>query len=130
MAKNLEIKGLDKVIKNLKAIRKRMAKELPMALLKEGNAIMTESKTKYVPVETGALRSSGRANTPVTRGDIIKVTLSYGGAAAPYAAAIHEAPNDWNWSVAGTGPKYLEIPAKKAVPGMSRRIARDLKGKL
>ena len=26
----------------------------------------------------------------------------------PYAARLHEAPNNWNWTLDGSGPKYLE----------------------
>jgi hypothetical protein len=27
-----------------------------------------------------------------------------------YAAKLHEAPSNWNWTMQGSGPKYLETP--------------------
>lgn len=54
------------------------------------NRIMTESKLKYVPVDTGMLRSTGHVNLPVTKGTSVEVTEGFGGPAAPYAYRQHE----------------------------------------
>jgi hypothetical protein len=51
------------------------------------------NRSQYlVPVDTGALRSSGRVEAPVLEGFAVVVSIKYGGAAAPYALWVHEVP--------------------------------------
>lgn len=129
------------------ALLRRMAKARPLevarALYIEANLIMTESK-RLVPVapDGGTLRASGTVDEPVIDGGNISVEMSYGGAAQAYAIAVHEhlsahSPPSWiaaeqsgkgiDWSVPGTGPKFLEIPLNKAQSEIGQRLARRLK---
>jgi hypothetical protein len=82
---------------NFNAAAERMRTLLGVATAEEGQSlraigesIMTDVKNaspgRGVPVDTGVLRSTGRVDGP-TGG---KVTLSFGGAAAPYALVQHE----------------------------------------
>ena len=98
-------------------------KALARALFLEGEQIMGKSK-RLVPVDTGALRSSGHVQLPVIRGKKVTVVLGYGGAAAPYAVFVHEKqarhnpPTQW---------KYLEQPLNEAIPGMAGRLAKRIR---
>jgi len=63
---------------------------MPQGLRLIGEEIMTDAKASAaghgVPVKTGALRASGTVEQP----EPLVVELSFGGAAAPYALAVHE----------------------------------------
>ena len=76
-------------------------------LYKSANVIMDDSKSNYVPVETGTLRSSGLVEPPVVEGGRVVVTLGYGGPAAPYALSVHENPRSGKTGgVSPSGRKY------------------------
>lgn len=67
------------------------------------------NRSQYlVPVDTGALRSSGRVEAPVMEGFQVVVSIKYGGAAAPYALWVHEVPPPGE-SVSG-GPSAYHLP--------------------
>ena len=86
---------------------------------------MTDSKTNYVPVDTGNLRNSGTVLPPVMKGKTIEVTLGYGGSATPYAVVVHEYP-----PTVGQGKnKYLSKPLNKAEKGMATRLATALRSR-
>jgi hypothetical protein len=133
------LKGADKMSRKLKAIAKKFPSIVAQSAFVEGELIMTKSKKDHVPVDLGTLRSSGQV-TLNQEGRDIEVVMSYGGAAAPYALAIHEHPSEstppsWKnttvtFSPIGRGPKYLERPLMGAVPGMDRRIAERVKKRL
>ena len=59
-----------------------------------GEEILTDVKASRpghgVPVDTGILRATGRVDGPVQGPVGPRVTLSFGGAAAPYALVQHE----------------------------------------
>jgi hypothetical protein len=97
--------------------------QLAGALYMEAEAIMRESKANYVPVDTGALRNSGTVLPPKVEPKRITVEFGYGGAAVPYAAAVHEYPKGY-----GQGKnKYLTRPLNEAMADMAGRIARRLR---
>jgi len=87
---------------------KRYAEKSTMENLKKGlyamgNAVINDSN-KVIP------------KTPHKMGELIrsaKVEVDPGGQSVefgytvPYAAKLHEAPENWNWTLAGSGPKYL-----------------------
>jgi len=70
--------------------QKRMGRAAPSGLRVIGEEIMTDVKASRpgagVPVDTGALRSTGRVEGPKNN----VVILSFGGVAAPYALVQHE----------------------------------------
>lgn len=96
---------------------------LGRALYEEANRIFNESQA-LVPVDTGALRSSGQVTLPQQGASGVQVTIGYGGAAAPYAIYVHERmelnhPN-------GGQAKYLEEPVMAAADGIADRLADTL----
>lgn len=133
------VKGADKMSRRLKAIAKKFPSIVAQSAYVEGELIMTKSKRDHVPVDLGTLRSSGMVQLNQSGRDI-EVVMSYGGAAAPYATAIHEHPSSssppsWQgttvtFSPQGRGPKYLERPLMGAIPGMDDRIGERVRKRL
>lgn len=112
----------------------RLTELLAVMLYREAEEIMARSKSQYVPVDTGTLRSSGTVLPPVVEGGKVSVTFGYGGAAAPYALRVHENPRSGktegvspsgakysSWAKVGQW-KYLEVPVNEARRGMDVRI--------
>ncbi len=101
------------------------------ALYQFGEEIMADSKA-VVPVDTGALMSTGKVTLPTEDGGgVIEVTVGYGDESAPYALYVHEelnAPSGGavNWTRPGSGPKYLENPAVAKAPQLPDRIKHAL----
>lgn len=81
-------------------------KALAGAAYQRGQAIMAVSQ-RLVPVDTGALRSSGHVEAPKISASKVQVDLVYGGAAAPYARIVHE---DLDAFHKVGQAKYLEEP--------------------
>lgn len=130
------------MVATLKNIAKQFPDRVAKAIFIEAQIIMTESKRRCpVASDGGTLRASGRVNPPERQGRLIWCTLSYGGAATPYALAVHEhlsehSPPSWiraeqdghgiHWTSAGTGPKFLENPIKEAQPTLAQKIAQRI----
>src|SRR3990167_711939 len=104
-------------------LRSNPGPALAKALYVEAQRIMTESKTSYVPVDHGTLRASGHVQAPVIAGGQVSVTLGYGGAASAYAIVQHERL-DYQHTIGQA--KYLEVPVKNAVRGISGRLGANL----
>lgn len=83
---------------------------------------MTRSKADYVPIDTGALRSSGAVETTIS-GSIVETKLGYGGVAAAYAVHVHEINKNYR---GGRQWKYLETPLKQDLPSYPQAIAESL----
>lgn len=96
---------------------------LGRALYEEANRIFNQSQA-LVPVDTGALRSSGHVTLPNQGPDGVEVTIGYGGAAAPYAVYVHERL-DLNHPNGGQA-KFLEEPVNAAANGIAGRLADTL----
>jgi hypothetical protein len=79
--------------KDIEAWAKKAKGGVGPSLRVAGEEIMTDVKAsrpgRGVPVRTGALRSTGRVEGPTGEKKPV-VTLSFGGAAAPYALDQHE----------------------------------------
>jgi hypothetical protein len=86
----IKVKGLDEFYKLLQQSGKQAPQLAGQCLYPECEIIMTDSKDKYCPVLTGALRTTGRVGEPAVEGKSVTCELSYGGPAAPYALAVHE----------------------------------------
>ena len=141
----LEIKGLDKLEARLRRGIPQAKQNVKVELYQFGEEVMAESKSR-VPVDTGALMSTGKVAPPEESGNVIKVTLGYGDEAAGYALYVHEAlegsrppsPN-WSWTKAveagktiqwtrpGSGPKYLENPLKEKQDKLPPRVLAAIK---
>jgi len=112
-----------------------MAKKIPKvagaALFEEAEKIMAESK-RIVPVDTGALRSSGFVDLPRVGNKGPSVRFGYG---SEYSVFVHEIPPPPQKSRGGrsarhrppTQWKFLEQPFKMAQRGMLKRLARRIK---
>lgn len=117
----IELVGDKRMAKRLKKLRKTDQQALGSALFIEGEGIMADSKMKYVPVDKGHLRSSGHVSPPRAPGP--QVWLGFGGATVDYAIHVHERLRPRH--PVGQA-KYLERPMLEHIPGMGKRIARNL----
>lgn len=133
------ITGLDDLGARFEAVGRGLVEELAPALTEEAEAIMTDSKTQYVPVDQGVLRDSGVVLPPTWTDRVLSVVMGFGGAAAAYALAVHEhlsehSPPSWRLAEASGhpvhftvgGPKYLERPFLARIPGMGERLRNRL----
>jgi len=69
-------------------------------LIRDG--ILEEPKAPHL---TGHLWRSQKIEKMEAEGKLIGVQVGFD---VPYAARLHEAPNNWNWTLDGSGPKFLE----------------------
>lgn len=113
------IVGFKELEKKLKKAGKDGIWMVARALYIEGEGMMGDSKQRYVPVDTGILRSTGHVTLPIVRGPTCEIILGYGGPAAKYAIVQHEA--DYEHRVGER--KYLETPVLMRVPSAGRRMA-------
>lgn len=118
----LTLDGAADLIAMLQAVGADAPAVVAGVLYREGERIMAESKAE-VPVETGALKGTGHVQVPETRGDLVSVTLGYGGPAAPYAIIVHE---DLMARHLNGKAKYLEDPMLRAAGTMEARLAAEL----
>lgn len=77
--------------------------------------------------------------TPKDKGDLkgtykIKVRKTFKGYEGilhfemPYASRLHEAPPGWNWTLSGSGPKYLQSKADRFKFKYNKKIADRIRG--
>ncbi len=90
--------------------------------------VMTRSKD-IVPVDTGALKSTGHVELPKIVGPIVEVTLGYGGVAANgekvgYAYYVHENPDAHHDEP--TQWKYLETPLNQKMGKIDHLLAQAI----
>ncbi len=123
---SLEISGLDKLFLKLSAIVPAVKQAAKTELYQIAEEIMDDSK-RIVPVDTGALMSTGHVDLPVDTEKGIEISLGYGGPAAPYALAVHENLDPRvHWQRPGSGPKYLETPWNAKKTEISPRIRKAM----
>lgn len=103
------------------ALAKRMPERVGRALYREANTEMTEAKRR-TPVDTGALRASGKVENP-EYGETISVRLSFGGVSSQYAIFVHE--NLEALHKIGQA-KFLESTLLESSPYMANRLAKRL----
>ena len=129
------LKGVATMANKIRAISSKFPDDVASALYYEANIEMTEAKRRCPRSPGGGtLRASGFVADPERKGRNIIVVLGFGGAASDYAEAVHEhlsehSPPSWqgkeelDWTIPGTGPKFLEGPLKESAPYMGKRIA-------
>ncbi len=128
MAKSaLTLIGIKAVQAKIAAIAIKTPLIAGAALFAEAQIEATESR-KRTPVDTGALRASHEVSKPNTEigaafADIF-VSISVGGAAAPYAASVHE--NLDAFHKVGQA-KFLESTLLESAPHFPKRIAKRMK---
>jgi hypothetical protein len=116
----LQVIGATRLANKIQAAAQAGPQAVGMALYQEAEAIMTASKETYVPVDTGALRASGRVEPPIALGAVLAVTMGFGGPSAPYAVIVHE---DLTKRHPVGQAKYLEIPLRARLAGMPSVLA-------
>jgi hypothetical protein len=121
----VDIKGTKELERQLRRLGTNAPAALARELFTEASLIMTEAD-KIVPIDTGALRLSGRVEQPRINGSSVSVQMGFGGPSAAYAFFVHEAVGA-NFKRPGAQAKFLEKPTKEAARGMAGRIARRLK---
>ena len=100
--------ALNDVLRNLNTASKQIEKKAEKQIKKCCEDLLSKA-VDITPMDTGELRKSGTTDydTATKTGKV-----SFGGGAVDYAVAVHEMPNETNWSEAGTGNKFLEKPLK------------------
>ena len=134
---HVQVTGLEET----KHVFQQLAMMAPRALARgmyvEGEKIMTASK-KEVPVDTGALMGTGRVIPPDPTAAEPEVKIVYGGPSGVtnprtgeyvgYALWVHERLDQYHKPPRKA--KFLEDPAKAAIPGMDERIAAEMRKEL
>ena len=118
----VELEGMDKLQKMLKVGGTQATTALARAVYTEANKIFFDSQAQ-VPIDTGALRASGIVTKPYISGNTVTVEIGYGGAAAPYAAIVHE-DLEANHEVGKA--KFLEDPLTQAIPELGKSVANSV----
>jgi hypothetical protein len=117
-----DIAGADKVRANLARLSTKLSDVAGRALREEAEIEMTEAKER-TPVDTGALRASGRVLGPTVGGEDIEVQLVFGNASVDYALHVHENPDALHpvgqW-------KYLESTLVESASDLPDRIGRRI----
>jgi hypothetical protein len=120
MALDIKVDGLADLNRALTALSHTTNQSIGQALREEAEIEMTESKRR-VPVDTGALRGSGRVVGPIDEGGDSLVRMEFGDAAAPYALYVHE---DLEAFHKVGQAKYLESVLVESAPHLAQRVAR------
>lgn len=118
----IQVHGLKELEARLAQLPDAARHALAAGLYQHAHRVMARS-AEEVPVETGALRSTGHVEEPAISGDRVSLTLGYGGPAAPYALYVHE--NLQAHHHVGRA-KYLEGPAMELMPELEATVARVL----
>jgi len=113
------LKNVDRVLRKVMSAADLSSQVARRELYQIAEEVMASSKEDFVPVDTGALRSTGQVavkeNTPTN----FKVDLTYGGPSVSYAIIVHENLNAHH--PVGQA-KYLSKPLAKAISNIPRRI--------
>ena len=109
---------------DLRRFKGKAMSDVAGVMREEGEDTMTDAK-ELTPVETGTLRASGHVEGPEIGGNVVTVTMAFGGAASDYAAIVHERL-DVHHPVGQA--KYLEQPALQHAEQLPKRIVRVLGG--
>ena len=117
------------VFPDLDKIQRALAQSGPEGVKIAARALKHEAQEAFahsqdeVPVDTGALKASGRVRPEVgvfESGNEVYVELTYGGSATEYSIYVHE-------NLEANHPhgkaKYLEDPMTRQVVGIGGRIA-------
>ncbi len=130
MRGSVEMVGLPELNKLLTSLGREAPHALARALYEVVQEIFAASQL-LVPVDTGALKSSGHVEPPSIDGMRVTVLMGYGGAAAPYALTIHEDLNMYH--TPPTQAKYVETPvmvyASNFATKLGERIRVAMKGR-
>jgi hypothetical protein len=102
MQLNVEIRGMDKLVKDLDKADAATEAAVKTAMYSVAHEMM-EKSIKITPKDDNHLRDSWYITRPVRIVNFVE--LGYG---MEYANYVHEMPDTTNWTEPGTGNKYLE----------------------
>jgi len=114
-----DLSGDDALMKLFQSSPKLSRDLLAKAMYEEATEAFGQSQD-LVPVRYGILRASGTVTGPKMVGNTSETEIFYGGAAAPYAAYVHEIERYRHDSP--TRSKYLQYPLEKRFPVLGERI--------
>jgi hypothetical protein len=130
MAMKVEIKGISKVIGNMKQLEKGIPLQAAAALYQEALLIQKVSMSR-TPVDQrkrgsggGTLRDSHETSAPYWKGKFLRVDIEVGGPAEKYAIVQHE---EMTFKHKVGQAKFLESAFNEAEAGMMARIAKRIK---
>lgn len=116
-----KVRGLNRVLGNLKKFSKASQSAVKFALADETDIIFAVS-LPLVPVDEGILRSTGRVKSIGTRDEPAFEIRYGGGPSTSYTIRQHE-----DLTLMHTSPqqaKFLEQPFNERVPGLVNRVAK------
>lgn len=117
------------IFPDLHRIQEALAKSGPEGAKVAARALRHEAQEAFahsqdeVPVDTGALKASGRVRPEsgvYNRGNDVYVELTYGGTGTEYAIYVHEDPEA---NHPHGKSKFLEDPMVRQINGITGRIA-------
>lgn len=127
------LKGHKEMSAKIMKVHDDYPKRVEAALFLEAQIEMTEAKKRTpvdvnyaggrVPPHPGQLRASGMVHPPESKGNVLFVTLSFGGGAVDYAIWVHEILE--NYHPVGQA-KYLESVLNESRQHMAERLGRRL----
>jgi hypothetical protein len=109
------------------AVKRNLTKVINKTLIQ----ILRDSKTvpPRVPLDTGALQSTGRTEPAKIEGNQIKGSVMYGGFAGPpysqfvdYAVLVHEDVSGRQYHRPGSGPKFIEAHFNRHLPEINNAV--------
>jgi len=112
-------KGFEKYLKKHKV-------ESAAALEKVAAFVLADAVNEQptVPKKTGTLRRSQAVSKAQIERKGISIVFGFN---TEYAARLHEAPSNWNWSEPGSGPKYLQSKLEKNMKKYMKQVAEEIK---
>jgi hypothetical protein len=120
---SVQIKGMAALAQSFENLKDASAEAISKALVEDADTLLNMA-TPITPKDTGRLRRSARIIAPAKNASKrIVARIRWGGAKAPYAAWVHEMPENLNWTTPGTGPKYAERAANMLVASLPQKVA-------
>lgn len=122
-----KVEGFEASVRHMRRLPDVARAGIEEAVVIEGEVILQRAEG-FVPVETGALRDSGRVEDPVHERYRVSVDVVFGNQEVQYAWVVHE---DMQTRREDGIAKYLEMPAvQEFSPGhqrFSQTVARRLR---
>ncbi len=137
MSTQITSPDLPGILSRLVQLPEAMRREVRISLNEELLQVLADSKRKppRVPVDTGALQSTGYVEPAKIEGAKVSSSIGYGGVASfpfnktvDYAQIVHDNLNGRikNYKRPGSGPKFLETHLNAHKPIMTEKFEKAL----
>ncbi len=117
---SIKVEGVSALLRKTRALPRIVRQAAIEAQRDEAEAVMERSKAEFVPIDSGALRDTGRVEEVEGTADGFWVSMAYGSEEVDYALPVHERLDVHH---PHGQAKYLEVPALEAAAGMPERLA-------